>query len=112
MYKPASIREFVTPARHKKNIEVIINGRVVKEFAEVGKVKGKFKLKGTSEIAANGLKVVNDKTSYTTWWKKDFEAGDRLEIGGADYEVIGTPENVEMRGRYAILNLEKIGGGA
>lgn len=112
MYKPAKIREFVTPAIHKKATYTTVNGRQVKEFVAVGNLRGKFKLKGTSEMNANGLFVVNDKTSFTTWWKNDFEAKDIITIGGVDYQIIGTPENVEMRGRYAILNLEKISGGA
>lgn len=114
MFKPARISEFITPATHKKVEVVQINGRSQKRAVEAPKprLKGKFKLKGTSEITADGLIVVNDKTTYITWWKNDFEAGDILTIGGVDYQVIGTPENTEARGRYAVLNLEKISGGA
>lgn len=112
MYKPANIREFVTSAIHKKAAEVVINGRTQKQYTEVGTVRGKFKQKGTSEINANGLTVVNDKTTYTTWYKTDYEAKDVLTINGIDYEVIGTPENVENRGRYSVLNLERIDGGS
>ena len=112
MYKPANIREFVTPAVHKKMVEVETNGRITKQETIVSNLRGKFKQKGTAEIAANGLTVINDKVSFTTWFKADIEAHDILTINGVDYEIIGTPENVEMRGRYMILNLEKIGGGA
>ena len=112
MYKPAPIREFVTPAIQKRTEVQTINGRTQKIFVQVATLRGKFKQKGTSEINANGLLVVNDKTSYTTWWKDDLKSGDVLTIYGVDYEVKGTPENVEMRGRYAVLNLEKLSGGA
>lgn len=112
MYKPANIREFVTPAVHKKYIETETNGRITKQLNTISNLRGKFKQKGTAEIAANGLTVVHDKTSFITWFKKDLEAGDVLTIGGVDYEIIGSVENVEMRGRYAVLNLEKISGGA
>lgn len=112
MYKPAPIREFVTPAIQKKTRVEMVNGRTQKIAVEVATLRGKFKQKGTSELNANGLLVVNDKTSYTTWWKADLESGDILTIYGVDYEVKGTPENVEMRGRYAILQLEKLSGGA
>ena len=113
MYKPAKIREFVTPAIHKKPTHTQVNGRTAKvEYVAVGNIKGKFKLKGTAETNANGLTVVVNKTTFTTWWKNDFEASDILTIGGINYEIIGKPENVEMRGRYALLNLEEIEGGA
>ena len=112
MYKPANIREFVTPAIHKKPTYNEVNGRTVKSYVEVGTLRGKFKQKGTTEITANGLTVVNDKTSFITWFKKDLEAKDVLNIGGVDYQVIGSVENVEMRNRYAVVNLEKIEAGA
>lgn len=112
MYKPANIREFVTPAVQKRTISDTINGRSQKRVVEVANLRGKFKQKGTSEINANGLLVINTKTTYTTWWKDDFKSGDILTIKGIDYYVKGEPENVEMRSRYAILPLEILEGGA
>lgn len=112
MYKPAKIREFVTLAIHKKVKEEVVNGRTIKTVEEVASVRGKFKMKGTSEITANGLTVINDKTTFITWCKADFASKDLLTIGGIDYQIIGTPENTENRGRYSVLNLERIGGGA
>ena len=112
MYKPANIREFVTPAIQKRTIVEIVNGRTQKVVQAVANLRGKFKIKGTSDIDANGLLVVHDRTSFITWWKSDFKAGDILEINGEDWQIIGNPEDVEMRGRYAILTLERIGGGA
>ena len=112
MYKPCNIREMVTPAIQKRTEVVLVNGRTQKQVIEVANLRGKFKQKGTSEIRANGLLVVNEKTTYTTWWKSDFKAGDILTINGTDFLVKGQPENVEMRSRYAILTLERIEGGA
>lgn len=112
MYKPANIREMVTPAIQKRTQVVNINGRTQKEVIEVANLRGKFKQKGTAEILANGVEVVHEKTSFTTWWKEDFKSGDILSINGIDFRVAGQPENVEMRSRYAVLTLEKIEGGA
>jgi hypothetical protein len=112
MYKPANIREFVTPAVHKKATSKTVNNRTVKAYTEVGTVRGKFKQKGTAETNANGLTVINEKTTFITWFKADFAAKDILTINGIDYEIIGEPENVEMRNRYAIITLERISGGA
>ncbi len=112
MYKPANIREFVTPAIHKKAFEVVINGRSTKTFEVVGNYRGKFKQKGSVEKLTNGLTIVVTTTTYTTWFNSTLEPSDILTINGVDYEIIGEPENVEMRGRYTILNLEKISGGA
>ena len=97
MYKPANIREFITPATQKRTQVNMVNGRTQKSVVEVAQLRGKFKQKGTSELNANGLLVVNERTTYTTWWKEDFKSGDILSIYGIDYEVQGNPENVEMR---------------
>ena len=112
MYKPAPIREFVTPAIQKRTQVTMINGRTQKEIVQVANLKGKFKQKSTNELNANGLVVVVEKTTFTTWWKADLKAGDILTINGVDFLVKGQPENVEMRGRYAVLNLERLEGGA
>lgn len=113
MYKPANVREFITPAIHKKPVQTTVNGRTTNtSYSEVGNLRGKFKQKGTSEINSNGLTVVNTKTTYTTWFKSNLEAKDVLTINGVDYQIIGEVENVEMRGRYAIVNLEKVEAGA
>lgn len=112
MYKPANIREFVTPAIHKKATENTVDNRTVKTYTEVGTVRGKFKQKGTAETNANGLTVINEKTTFITWFKADLKAADILTIGGIDFEIKGEPENVEMRSRYMVLTLERISGGA
>lgn len=112
MYKPANIREFVTPAVHMKAVAKTVNNRTTKRKTEVGTVRGKFKQKGTAETNANGLTVVNEKTTFITWYKPDFTAADILVINGIEYEIKGEPENVEMRNRYVIITLERIGGGA
>ena len=112
MYKPANIREFITPAVHKKATSATVENRTVKTYTEVGTVRGKFKQKGTAETTANGLTVINEKTTFTTWFKADFAAADILTIGGVDFEIVGHPENVEMRSRYSVLTLERISGGA
>lgn len=112
MYKPANVREFITQAVHKKAVTKTVNGRTVKTFTEVGTIRGKFKQKGTAETNANGLTLINEKTTFITWFKADLAAADILTIGGVDYEIKGKPENVEMRSRYAVLTLEVFSGGA
>lgn len=112
MYKPDNIREFVTPAIHKQAVEVEVNGRITKQLNIVGNARGKFKQKGSLETNANGVTAVVTKTTYTTWYKATYKAADVLTINGVDYQVIGDPENVENRGRYTIMELEKLSGGA
>lgn len=112
MYKPANIREFVTPADHLRTTYQTVNGRQQKQEQQVATLRGKFKQKRSYELNANGLVVVTNETTFSTWWKDDLKAGDRLVIGGVTFEIYGQPENVEMRGRYAVLHLKRLEGGA
>ena len=112
MYKPANIREFVTQAVHKKPATQIINGHNQKTYTAVGNIKGQFKQKTTSELNANGIVIVETKITFTTWWSNNLTAQDILTINNVDYEIVGEPENVEQRNRYAVLTLRLIKGGA
>lgn len=114
MYKPCRLSEMVTYATHQKPTYKTINGREKKTYTDAPRpfIRGKFKQKGTAEITANGLTVINEKTTYSTWFKSDLKGGDRLIIDGVTYEIKGKPENVEGRGRYCVLTLEEIEGGA
>lgn len=112
MYKPANLREFVTPATHKKPTTQLIYGHNQKTYTVAGTIRGKFKQKTTSELNANGLSIVEDKVSFITWWSNNLEAQDVLTINNIDYEIVGTVENVEQRNRYAVLTLHRIEGGA
>jgi hypothetical protein len=114
MYKPTKLREMNTPAVHKRATSVLVNNRPQKEYTELGTVRGLFKQKGTAETNANGLTLINEKTTFTTLYKRNepYKAADILTIGGVDFEIKGEPENVEMRSRYVVITLERIGGGA
>lgn len=114
MFRPARLREMNTTAVHKKAIPKTVNNRTEYEYVEVGTVRGLFKQKGTAVVNANGLTVINEKTTYTTLFKRaePYKAADILTINGIDYKIQGEPENVEMRSRYAVITLERIGGGA
>lgn len=112
MYCPCNPREFVTTASLKKTSVDTSGGRTQKVVDAVITLRGKFKQKGTAEILANGLEVVHERTSFTTWWNPDIKSGDILEVNGVNFRVEGQPENVEMRSRWAIIYLQRIEGGA
>ena len=114
MYKPCRVSEMVTPATHQKPRYSTVYGREQKTYTDAPRpyLRGKFKQKGTAEITANGVTVINEKTTYSTWYNSDLKGGDRLIIYGTAYEIKGKPENVEGRGRYCVVTLEAIEGGA
>ena len=114
MFKPANPREFITPAIHQKPQIESVYGVDQKTFIDAPKpnLRGKFKQKTSNEVTANGVVVVVENITYSTWFKADLEAGDQLVINGEPYEIKGKPDNVENRSRYMVCNLERISGGA
>lgn len=115
MFKPCRVSEMVTPAIHQKPTYTNIYGRDKKTFTPAPRpnIRGKFKSPApTSEVIENGLSVVSKKPTFQTWHKADLESGDRLIIDGVAYEIDGAPENVEGRGRYCVVALKRIEGGA
>lgn len=115
MYKPCRASEMVTPAIHKKPQYTLVNGREKKTYENAPRpnIRGKLKAPApSSDVIENGLSLVSKKPTFQTWYKADLESGDRLIINGAAYEIDGAPENVEGRGRYCVVALKRIEGGA
>lgn len=115
MFKPCRAAEMVTPAIHQKPTYSLVYGREKKTYVNAPRpnIRGKFKAPApSSDVTANGLALVSKKPIFQTWYKADLESGDRLIINGTAYEIKGTPENVEGRGRYCVCSLEAIEGGA
>ena len=115
MFKPCRLSEMVTPATHQKPDYSPIYGREDKKYKDAPRphIRGKFKAPApSSDVLENGLTVVSKKPTFQTWYKADLESGDRLIINGETYEIDGEPENVEGRGRYCVLVLKMIKGGA
>lgn len=115
MYKPCRISEMTTAAIHQKPTYTTIYGREQKTFVNAPRpnIRGKLKAPApASDVLENGLSLVSKKTTFQTWYKSDLESGDRLIIGGEAYEIEGAPENVEGRGRYCVVVLKRIEGGA
>lgn len=110
MYKPANIREFITPAVHQKLTRTSVYGREQVSWTNAPNpnIRGAFKQKSSSQMTANGLVVVGEKITYTTWYKSDLADGDRLVINGIAYTIKGAPDNTEGRGRYCVCYLERV----
>lgn len=110
MYKPANIRKFITAAKHQKLKREIVYGREQESWtnAEYPSLRGEFKQKKSKRMTANGLEVLGEEITYTTWYKSDLADGDRLIINGTAYTINGAPDNTEGRGRYSVCYLERV----
>lgn len=112
MYKPIEHSLHMnTPAEYYSCTTRKVNGRDKKEYIKVGVFKGHFKEKGGSETVINGVKVINKQITLTCWFDPQIKQSGRFDIYGGTYEITNV-EDVEMRHRYMVCELEKVEAGA
>lgn len=112
MYRPIDRSlQMNTPAVYYSCTTEMVNGREQKVYNQVGMFKGHYKEKGGSEQVINGIKVISKQITFTCWYDPQIKQSGRFDIYGSIYEITNA-ENVEMRNRYMICELEKIEGGA
>lgn len=75
---------------------------------------GNFKTYGGTEREVNGVYSIEDTANIETWFRPDITSDCRIAVanGGAIYEIIGEPENVNMRNQFLKFKVKRVKGGA
>lgn len=91
----------------------VIKGAAKKTVSETGKVVYcSFRTFGGTEKSVNGLFSVEDTAVIETWYRPDINSGSVFrDISGKAYEVIGTPENIEMANKVLKFKVRAVKGG-
>lgn len=90
-----------------------IQGVQTKTFPNIGiLINGSFKAYGGTEITVNGLYSVEDTAWIETWYRPDIKSDCRISISGAVYEIIGEPENINLRNQFLRFKVKRVKGGA
>lgn len=71
-----------------------------------------FRSFGGTEKTVNDILAVEDTATLETWYNPLITSNCRIEVGGKSYEVIGTPENINMRNQFLVFKVRAIDGGA
>lgn len=72
-----------------------------------------FRSFGGTEIESNGATVVENTAIIETWYNPDFKSNCRVATpDGSFFEILGTPENINMRNQYLRFKIREIKGGA
>ena len=73
-----------------------------------------FSTYGGTEINVNGILTVEDTAEIVSWFEPDITSADRIRLleTGADYEIIGEPENIELRRQEMKFKVRRVKGGA
>ena len=73
-----------------------------------------FKTYGGTEVVKNDVLVVEDTGYVETWFRPDIASDCRIKLLSTNqvYEIIGTPENINMRNQFIKFKVRAIKGGA
>ena len=75
---------------------------------------GSFRTFGGTERQVNGLYSIENTATIETWYRPDITSDCRIGIPatGEVYDILGEPENIEMRNQYLVLKAIQVRGGA
>lgn len=75
---------------------------------------GSFRTFGGTEMTENELYTVVDTAIIETWYRPDIKSDCAVYVpgNGKTYQIVGTPENIEMRNQFLKFKVECIDGGA
>jgi head-tail adaptor len=114
-YKPNA--PFSTPMRLLIPIYTNYNGVRKKTFPAINDGDlffCSFKTFGGTEVNVNGVYSVEDTATVECWYRDDITSACRIAVAGTSkvYEIIGDPENIDMRNQYLRFKVQAVKGGA
>ncbi len=110
-YRPSS--PFNVPAFLLTPTTKTVKGVETKEFVQ-SKLPFfcSFKTFGGTEVQVNGVTVRENTGVIETWFDPKIKANCNIKIDDTVYEILGTPENINMRNQYLNFKVRAIKGGA
>lgn len=90
-------------------------GSQTKVFPSEGiQINCSWKTYGGTETTTNDVYTIVDTANVETWYRPDIKSDCRLKVieTGDVYEILGKPENVDMRNQFLKFKVRGIQGGA
>ena len=115
MYRPADAAEMTTPLILQVPTAASYNGVNYKSaYTDSNDVIfANFKTFGGTEKTVNGVLEVEETAQITMWFRPDIKAGCRIKRAedSAIFEILGDPEDIEMRHQYLRFKVRRLKGG-
>lgn len=94
-----------------------VQGVPVKTFPAVKdgiRINGTFRTFGGTEREVNGLYSVEKTATVDTWFRPDIKSDCRIVVCQTNevYEILGDPENINMRNQFIRMRLTQVKGQA
>lgn len=91
---------------------VTVKGSTKKVLKSVGTFFGSFRTFGGTETTSNGTLVIENTAVVDTWFNPNVTSDCNIKTSdGQIYEILGTPENIQMRSVYMRFKIRAIKGG-
>lgn len=94
-----------------------VSGVEVKSFPTLSQgipFFGSFKTYGGTEQTVNGLYSIIDTADIETWFRPDITSECRIAVAesGKVYEILGIPEDIQLRHQWLKFKVKAVRGGA
>lgn len=92
-----------------------VKGTKVKTYPANGiRLNCSFKTYGGTDTDVNGVLSVIDTANVETWYRPDIKTECRIKVlqTGGIYEVMNTPENIDLRNQFVKFKVQAVKGGA
>jgi len=117
MFKPKEAASMTTAIKLQVRVETLVSG--AKEISYIDAPNDavlfcNFKTYGGTESVNNGLLTIMDTASVVTWYRPDIKGSSRIIVlqDESIWEVVGNPENIEMRNQFLKFKVKRLAGGA
>lgn len=115
MFRPTEAGQMTTPLQLQQPVTSVSYGVNKKTYENTkGVVMANFKTFGGTEKNDNGIISVEETAQVVCRYRPDIKSDTRVVLlqTGAVYEILGDPENIEMRNMFLKFKLRRIKGGA
>lgn len=91
-----------------------VNTKTYPAIADGILIYGSFKTYGGTERDVNGLYSIENTAVIKTWYRPDIKSDCRIGVPatGEIYDILGEPENINMRNQYLQFKILQVRGGA
>ena len=91
-----------------------VNVKVFPPNQEGIRLNCSFKTYGGTETTNNDVYILEDTAYVETWYRPDIKADCRIKVisSGQIYEIMNTPENIDMRSQFCKFKVRAVRGGA
>lgn len=121
MFRPSEAAQMTTPLRLQQPVTAFSYGVNTKTYENTkGVIMANFKTFGGTERNDNGIITVEDTAQIVCRYRPDIKSGCRVVLldgtqnstAAKCYEILGEPENIEMRNMFLKFKVRRVKGGA